>query len=78
MFPAENERAVLWRSHRGGVPHGRVAAVQEERPRVDLRGAGLGGDDDEDDEAAAKKEEERLEKYAEWLEKGGDAVEAAA
>lgn len=45
---------------------------------VDLRGAGLGGDDDEDDEAAAKKEEERLEKYAEWLEKGGDAAEAAA
>ncbi|GAA5908516.1 hypothetical protein JCM8208_002652 [Rhodotorula glutinis] len=37
---------------------------------VDLRGTGL-GDEDEDD-AAAKKEEERLEKYASWLEKGGE------
>ncbi|GJN94356.1 hypothetical protein Rhopal_007430-T1 [Rhodotorula paludigena] len=37
---------------------------------VDLRGTGFG--DDDEDEQAAKREEERLEKYADWLEKGGE------
>lgn len=37
---------------------------------VDLSGTGLG--DADEDEVAAKKEEERLEKYASWLEKGGE------
>ncbi|GAA6017775.1 hypothetical protein JCM10207_000496 [Rhodosporidiobolus poonsookiae] len=36
---------------------------------VSLAGTGL---DDDEDSAAAKKEEERLEKYADWLEKGGE------
>ncbi|BGP20206.1 hypothetical protein JCM10213_005939 [Rhodosporidiobolus nylandii] len=36
---------------------------------VNLEGTGL---DTEQDEAAAKREEERLEKYADWLEKGGE------
>lgn len=34
-----------------------------------LSGTGLGGDDDG---GVDEKEKERLEKYAEWLEKGGE------